>query len=76
MADPVACVDCPTCKAERGQKCSSKAGKPKRPHRARQIACDTFVADAYCQNESQSGYFCGRPECPYCAEAEASAVKF
>lgn len=67
MADPVACVDCPTCESPRGLQCMSATGVPqKKPHAARVEACAIYVSDAYCQNEVQAGYGCGREGCPHC----------
>lgn len=56
---------------------TEQAGEPKRKRKPitsetppsdefLEEACRDFVADAYCENESQSGYACGREGCPHC----------
>lgn len=64
-------LDCPECHAEADKPCVSLSGKAKgksrsAAHAARVKAVSEFIADAYCQNESLSGYSCGRPHCPHC----------
>jgi hypothetical protein len=66
-------IECPECKAAVGRPCivqtGDRTGKSRSTaHSSRVKAMATFIADAYCENESQAGYKCGRPECPHCGE--------
>lgn len=62
----VACANCETCGADYGQPCRTRDGKATRPHKARFAKAGLFVAQAYCENESQYGFGCGTEGCPHC----------
>lgn len=69
--DQARILDCPSCRAEANAPCvvmsGKNAGKSRRiSHAARVEAVAVFISDAYCQNESYSGYPCGRQGCPHC----------
>lgn len=62
-------LDCSKCGAPAGEPCVSLDRRRKRQqkvHAERRAAVARFVREAYCQNESQSGYGCGVEGCPHC----------
>lgn len=69
-------ISCPECGAEPNKPCLALSGKTKgksrsTAHSARVQAMGIFISDAYCQNESASGYPCGRDGCPHCGGIES-----